>query len=803
MKAVSQYIQRFFTACLFAGICMTANTQVNMSVEQYIEAGDKALKQGNHKVAETSFKLAIQEAEQLGQTDNQILAMMKLKQLLVDQNRLSEAVQFAMNLCDFMEKSGIFELDDKLFEYGQIAIMLGKLHNERDALSCLEILRAVAQQIKTQFAYGFFNNTAAMVHGNLGKWDNAVKYYISASDCLNHSINPHAATISENIPALLAAAYYNAGDLNESYTCYSQLAKQYRDKFGINSRKYADAILWLANIEAYKGMLSQAKGHYMECWNILKKIVSQNLMFIPSNSRGEYWENVNDAMWRMAPFAIAANYNEDDFTSMAYESLMFSKGLLLSLEKSTKSIIEQSGNEELLSDYIEIENLRKNIVELQASGQGADATAVYVKMDSLDGAFQQRMQSLGLSTTTPIISPNAVIAALGKGEALIDYADFVKKDGTHVYAAFVVKHGMKHPKLIKVFEQSKLDSLVAENNGKYSDLYNDYHQESMYELLWKPLVKEMKGSNTLYFVPSGILNQIAVEAIKLPNREYIGDKYNIIRLSNAKEVIAYKRSKDVGAFASAAIYGRLEYDVNPATMAEESSAYEIPPLYAMRGATDSIKAKEGFRKLKMSGPEVIEISDILVHSDIDVRKYMDTHGTEESFVSMSGNAPDLLLLSTHGFYYSPENVPSWSSLNEYDNPMYLTGLVMSGGNAEYLGREIPDGVMGGLLTSSDISRLDLSKTKMVVLSACETGLGETTNEGVYGLQRAFKKAGAGTLVMSLWPVSDLATKDFMVTFHKELANNGWDRHLAFNNAKQSLRKKYSNPYYWAAFIMID
>ncbi len=135
--------------------------------------------------------------------------------------------------------------------------------------------------------------------------------------------------------------------------------------------------------------------------------------------------------------------------------------------------------------------------------------------------------------------------------------------------------------------------------------------------------------------------------------------------------------------------------------------------------------------------------------------------------------------------------------------MYLTGLVMSGGNAEYLGKEIPDGVMGGLLTSSDISRLDFSKTKMVVLSACETGLGETINEGVYGLQRAFKKAGAGTLVMSLWPVSDLATKEFMVTFHKELTNNGWNRHLAFNNAKQFLRKKYGNPYYWAAFIMVD
>lgn len=182
---------------------------------------------------------------------------------------------------------------------------------------------------------------------------------------------------------------------------------------------------------------------------------------------------------------------------------------------------------------------------------------------------------------------------------------------------------------------------------------------------------------------------------------------------------------------------------------------------------------------------------------------MNAHGTEESFMSMSGNSPDLLLVSTHGFYYSPENVPSWSSLNGYDNPMYLTGLVMSGGNAEYLKKPIPEGVMGGLLTSSDIAKLDLSDTQMVVLSACETGLGDTTNEGVYGLQRAFKKAGVQTLVMSLWPVSDLATKDFMILFHKELAANGWDKRKAFKKAKEAFRKDYNEPYYWTAFIMVD
>lgn len=803
MKSVQHIFSFYLFSIIFNLISIPVFGQNQLSAEQHMMAGENALRQGEPKIAETSFRLAIEEFERLGQTENQILAMMKLRDLLVNQNRLEEAVQYAMMYCDFRAESGTYDLEEKLLDYGQIAYILGKLNSEKDALSCLELVKAVAQQLKTPFAYGYFNNTAGLVYANLDKWDSAVKYYKAAGECFTRSIDPRSAYLNETVPPLLAAAYYNAGNLDESYDAYMRLSGHIRDKLGTNSRKYAEAICWLANIEAYKGMLNPAKSHYIECWGILKHIVPQDLALLPSNSRGEYWKDINDVMWRMVPFALEADYNEDAFTTMAYEALMYSKGLLLSLEKSSKKIVEETGDSSLLTTYMGIANLRNQIAQLQASNQGIKATEIYAEMDSLDRVFNQQLKNAGLRLTTSVVNPNEIISRISKSEALIDFADFVKKDGTHIYAAFVVKPGMKHPKLIKVFEQSRLDSLLVDNNGKYSDLYNDYNQEAMYEIVWEPLITELKVVKTIYFVPSGILNQIAVEAIQIPDGEYMGDKYNIVRLSNSKEVRSYKNNSTLNKFAEARLYGGLKYDVAPDIMVSQASAYELPSLLAVRGGTDSIKAQSGFEELKRSGEEVIEISDLLSHNGITVTKLMATEGTEESFVSMSGNSPDLLLVSTHGFYYSPENVPSWSSLNGYDNPMYLTGLVMSGGNAEYLKREIPEGVMGGLLTSSDIAGLDLSGTQLVVLSACETGLGETTNEGVYGLQRAFKKAGAQTLVLSLWPVSDMATKDFMTMFHLELAKNKWDKRTAFANARQSLRKKYDNPYYWAAFIMID
>ena len=170
---------------------------------------------------------------------------------------------------------------------------------------------------------------------------------------------------------------------------------------------------------------------------------------------------------------------------------------------------------------------------------------------------------------------------------------------------------------------------------------------------------------------------------------------------------------------------------------------------------------------------------------------------------MSGMAPKLLLVATHGFYYSADNIANIDYLQGYTDAMSLTGLIMSGGNLAWRGKHLPDGVLSGILTAATISRMDLQGTELAVLSACQTGQGKTTPEGIYGLQRAFKKAGVQTIIMTLWNVSDFATKEFMTTFFVELANNGWKKREAFNETKRIVRKKYPEPYYWAGFVMLD
>ena len=147
--------------------------------------------------------------------------------------------------------------------------------------------------------------------------------------------------------------------------------------------------------------------------------------------------------------------------------------------------------------------------------------------------------------------------------------------------------------------------------------------------------------------------------------------------------------------------------------------------------------------------------------------------------------------------------PASSEIVDQDRSMDYSGLLMSGANVVLRGMRLPQGIENGVLTAREISQLDLRGLDLIVLSACQTGQGELKEDGVYGLQRAFKKAGAKTLVMSLWSVNDAATQQMMSAFYTALAS-GQTRFRAFQTAQQSVRDAgYTDPFYWASFIMLD
>ena len=176
---------------------------------------------------------------------------------------------------------------------------------------------------------------------------------------------------------------------------------------------------------------------------------------------------------------------------------------------------------------------------------------------------------------------------------------------------------------------------------------------------------------------------------------------------------------------------------------------------------------------------------------------------------MSGHSSSILHIATHGFYLDEKGAarsnPSLLTVEENDShtyPLRRCGLILSGGQHAWLGESLPNDVEDGILTGEEIAGMDLSGTDLVVLSACQTGLGDIDREGVYGLQRGFKIAGAGTIIMSLWEVNDEATELMMTKFYSNLTS-GKSKRDSFDAAISAVKAKFESPEYWAAFIMLD
>ena len=182
---------------------------------------------------------------------------------------------------------------------------------------------------------------------------------------------------------------------------------------------------------------------------------------------------------------------------------------------------------------------------------------------------------------------------------------------------------------------------------------------------------------------------------------------------------------------------------------------------------------------------------------------LNTVGTIQSYLDDYAKAleKNQQALETSSFMLDGE-----SKAPKEDKALTRSGILFAGAQNAFEGKNIPIDVEDGILTAKDISRMDLRGTDLVVISACQSGLGEVTGDGVFGLHRGFKKAGVQSIVMSLWEVSDEATKIMMTRFYENLAK-GKSKYDSFREAQKYLRKYdggiYDKPEYYAAFVLLD
>jgi CHAT domain-containing protein len=286
----------------------------------------------------------------------------------------------------------------------------------------------------------------------------------------------------------------------------------------------------------------------------------------------------------------------------------------------------------------------------------------------------------------------------------------------------------------------------------------------------------LKGKKLIYISPDGTYNQLNLNTLKKPDADYVINRYDLVIIGNSKDLIALKGKKAKVLKKNATLIGFPDYG---------------PGEIAVLPGT----------KVEIDG-----ISRLLKGSGYQVKQFTQKVATEANLKSVK--APTVMHIATHGYFLQDVDESSTafgiSMENANDNPLLRSGLMLAGAGTTVSGTRMPnlESNDNGILTAYEAMNLNLEGTDLVVISACETGLGDIkAGEGVYGLQRAFLVAGADALIMSLWKVDDAATQQLMSNFYSNWLKLG-NKQKAFKQAQLQLMTKFKDPYYWGAFVMM-
>jgi CHAT domain-containing protein len=329
----------------------------------------------------------------------------------------------------------------------------------------------------------------------------------------------------------------------------------------------------------------------------------------------------------------------------------------------------------------------------------------------------------------------------------------------------------------------------------------------LYGTIFAPLEAKLDDNADIYVSPDGALNLLPLEILSCPDGEYVIEKYRVTYLSSGRDLLRFEEKPPSGD--RALIMASPDFDSYIQEVPEpKDTAPQVHNPYAFipepaRSVSECLDAL--FTRLLHSLEEAESISGILKQrAHVRVDDYLDAHAREEVLKTME-SAPWILHLATHGFFCPAPDITG----SVLENPLLRCGLAFAGANLVITGNYRLDANQeDGFFSALEASALNLVGTELVVLSSCETGVGEIKNsEGVYGLRRAFQHAGARTIIMSLWKVQDKETRELMEAFY-----NNW---MSGDTKKEALRKaalkilndhrakgESTHPLLWGGFVLL-
>ena len=578
----------------------------------------------------------------------------------------------------------------------------------------------------------------------------------------------------------LSNVYFEQEHYPKSRELALEAKKQQEMHYGKDNSTYQTILFNLAHVYQFEKNYDQANTYYKQVLDKLHRDIRQNFSYLTEQNKRAFYQENKLLIEEYSFFAVQrsgiipfpdAPKKQLSKTSLSdlYDLQLATKGLILSSTEKMRTAILSSQDTALTSAYRKWEGLKESIAF--ASGLSlSERKRLGVNPDSLKAVAEKYEQFLARRSThfskgflTQKTHWKEIQQHLKPGEAAIELIRFL--DGLIYVALILTPETTKYPEAA-VIKSSKDKLLDKQFYAFYSNcIRNELEDTISYARFWKPIqakLDQTKGKkiSKIYLSLDGIYHRINLNTLRNPTKEkYIVDEADIRLVTNTKEILhPSQEKKTVG---HAVLAGRPAYG-------EVKQASGITPFYHDLPGTEE---------------EIREIDRLLLASHWQTKVLVDTSATETN-IKTSQN-PVVLHLATHGFFD-----PSGGE------PILQSGVVLAGIHDRSNRQD------NGLLTAYEAMSLTLDSTSLVVLSACETGLGEIeSGEGVYGLQRTLRLAGARTILMSLWKVDDEATKSLMIAFYKNWLNGSTKRE-AFRTAQLHLKELNPAPQFWGAFVLI-
>lgn len=691
-------------------------------------------------------------------------------------------------------------------EYGKaLPLFLEALENTEKSLG------------KENSQYSATLNNLALLYQVMGEYSKALPFYLQVLENVQKVQGKDQLQYSMVLNNL-ALLYEKMGEYTKALPLYLEALENTRNSLGKDHSQYGQILNNLATLYEGMGEYEQAIAFYQNGIESNKRFLANNILGLSENSKAIlikksffYTEVLQSLMVQFPDL-------KSNSVTQAWEDILFYKGLALKSGNLLKQKL-QASNDMVVVNMITELDLYQNLVNKELAKpidkQSPSLAEYQTKAKAAELRLLTKSQDFKELKEGLSAKYENLIKHLKPGEVAIDFTnfDFRRKiwTDTTYYAAYIIRPELSEPEMVLLFTEKELLKIADVSTSNPSAINTNYLKRgaepinydfstiNLYNLVWEKLMPHLKDIKTVYLSPTGNLSKVSFAAMQDSMGEYIGEKYQINYMLSLTDLLFKKTAAAPTSFLLA---GGINYEYN-ATKKEaikDTFDFSATARRGLRGNT--------WTYLEGTKIESQKIETLLKTANKQTIYFSEENATEKNIKLALTQSPSVFHIATHGFYIPMDtkrkeiNSQTENVYKANEDPMYRSGLLLAGGNYAWENGGNPYEEEDGILLAKEISTMNLSKTQLVVLSACETGLGDLNgSEGVMGLQRALKMAGVQYQITTLWQVPDAETVEFMELFYTDWIS-GSTIEKSFNKAQLTMSKKYADdPYKWGAFVL--